>query len=40
MLGALRIWDVSEIDVIATNEGADAATVLTCCERGAEVLFT
>lgn len=37
--GALRICDVSEIDVIVTNEGADAATVLACRKRGAEVLL-
>ena len=35
-----RIGDVSDSDIVVTDEGADAATVYACRERGAGVLLT
>ncbi|TMR14705.1 DeoR/GlpR transcriptional regulator [Nonomuraea turkmeniaca] len=38
--GALRVCGPEDIDVIVTNEGADAATLRNCAAAGAEVLLT
>ncbi|MGA8115913.1 MAG: DeoR/GlpR family DNA-binding transcription regulator [Actinocatenispora sp.] len=35
--GALRVCDVSEIDVLVTNDGADRHTLTVCAEAGVEV---
>jgi DeoR/GlpR family transcriptional regulator of sugar metabolism len=38
--GALRVCGPEDIDVIVTNEGADATTLRNCAAAGAEVLLT
>jgi DeoR/GlpR family transcriptional regulator of sugar metabolism len=38
--GALRVCGPEDIDVLVTNEGADATTLRHCAAAGAEVLLT
>lgn len=38
--GALRVCGPEDIDMIVTNDGADAATLRACAAAGAEVLLT
>ncbi|MFG1706217.1 DeoR/GlpR family DNA-binding transcription regulator [Nonomuraea sp. M3C6] len=38
--GALRVCGPEDIDVIVTNEGADATTLRNCAAAGAEVVLT
>ncbi|MEV0197026.1 DeoR/GlpR family DNA-binding transcription regulator [Nonomuraea sp. NPDC050691] len=37
--GALRVCGPEDIDVLVTNEGADASTLRACADAGAEVLL-
>ncbi len=38
--GALRVCEVSTLDVLVTNDGADPATLRVCAEAGVEVQTT